>query len=79
MENEKEPEIREVSVIVKANCENCKFVRYNVKITGNKFSNHAGSCTYEHLKKHPDHIMKLSIGKGNKKYTIKNNQFEVIK
>ena len=67
-----------MSIIVRAQCENCKFARYDVKIANDKFTNNAGLSTHKHLQKHPDHIMKLSIGKWNGKYIIKNNQFELI-
>ncbi len=47
-------------IYIVAKCRDCKFVRNNVELTNDKFSNNAGYQVIRHLMKHSDHIMKLN-------------------
>ena len=70
--------MQESKIIVRAECESCKFRRNNVEITGTKFTNNAGFMTINHLEKNKEHIIQLIVGKSIYRYINVGNNFTRI-
>ena len=70
--------MQESKIIVRAECESCKFRRNNVEIIGTKFTNNAGFMTINHLEKNKEHIIQLIVGKSIYRYINVGNNFTRI-